>query len=496
MAGYLFAVGIFLSGIFIRIIDLDLRSLWRDEAWVAILASSDSLSTSFFTQWPVPPLFVSSLYLSVHLFKNNEFYLRIIPALFGIGGMALIYYFCLKNLGKAEAIGALLLSSFLPVLVAYSMELKQYTGDIFFTLLLLIIADHLLQHKLRSLMWWGILAVSGAIGLWFSYPLIFVVLTTGLVSLICIYRNGPAGERRRLLFCWLAVYSVHIASFLLLYFTVINNQLADANLESFWRSTFPDADGIIPYMKWAVLSIWGFFEYFWNKYTLVVLPISLFGIIELIKSNRPRIIHYWGMIFLFLLISSSLHLYPFGGNRANLFTAPFFIIIYIAGMKSIWRLFRTTTIRRMAASLCVIILAVQMADAAIYYKNNKGYLWYTQYPLMQDMRTAISVMEQYRKDGEAVYVYYGGDLAFEYYSRYYYKKPVSPLIVGKNHRDNPERYADDLVTLIENRKPFWLLATHIDPGEIIYIDSFLSQKAGYMGRPFFGKNGALLVYYK
>src|SRR3989304_8725920 len=89
---YWFITLIFLSGIFIRIHNLGMRSLWRDEAWVAIVASSENLSSSFLTNWPVPPLFVSLLYASVHLFQNNEWFLRIIPALFGIGGMVLIYY--------------------------------------------------------------------------------------------------------------------------------------------------------------------------------------------------------------------------------------------------------------------------------------------------------------------------------------------------------------------------------------------------------------------
>lgn len=151
-----FIGGIFLLGIFVRIYNLDARPLWRDEAWVAIVASTDNLSSAFFTNWPVPPLFVSTLYLSVHLFKNNEWFLRIIPALFGIGGMVFIYYFTRRILGRYAAIGTLLLFTFLPAHIAYSRELKQYTGDIFFGLLLLSVADHLLEHKLRSSLWWGI----------------------------------------------------------------------------------------------------------------------------------------------------------------------------------------------------------------------------------------------------------------------------------------------------------------------------------------------------
>ena len=73
---------------------------------------------------------------------------------------------------------------------------------------------------------------------------------------------------------------------------------------SYWQSTFPMVDGIIPFLKWFIYSIWSFFENFWNAYALIVMPISLIGIWELIRSNRSHILYYWGNIFLLLLIFS------------------------------------------------------------------------------------------------------------------------------------------------------------------------------------------------
>ncbi len=490
-----FTGGILMLGIFVRIYQLDIRSLWRDEAWVALVASSDHLSSAFFTNWPVPPLFVSSLYMSVHLFKNNEWFLRIIPALFGIGGMVLIYYFIRKHLGRYAAIGALLVSAFLPVLIAYSRELKQYNGDIFFGLLLLLIADHLLEQKPGSPVWWGILAVAGAIGLWFSYPMVFVLFSISVVSLFYIFRKGPyGGERRRLLFFWLVTFSLVVISFSILYFMVIKIQ-SRANLESFWQLSFPDTTGFTPLLKWLLLSIWGFFKFIWNDYAFVVMPISLLGIWELIRIKKTHIIYFWAIIFILLLASAFFHLYPFGGNRVNLFTAPFFIILLISGLKFLWKLSMRGAILHPAVYLGIILLTVQIADAMIYCTKGQGYFWYQQYPVVQDMRSAISALEKERREGETLYVYYGGDLAFEYYSRHFYQKSFSPVVIGRIHRNNFAEYIEELKPLLEKKMPFWVLATHFYPRELSYIDNYLQTHQGYEGRIYYDNDGAVLIYY-
>lgn len=496
-----FIVLIFLVGIFIRLYNLGERPLWRDEAWVANLASSGSFSSISFTQWPVPPLFISSIYLSVHLFRNNEWFLRVIPALFGIGGMALIYYSVKLFLGKIEAIGALILFTALPVLMAYSQELKQYTADIFFSLLLILIAEHIIQQRHRSASW-GILAMSGAIGLWFSYPLIFVLCSVGTILLWDIAKNISKGnipdrEKYRMIFYWVVTFSFIVGSFLILYVTVIRNQVTPG-LESYWRSAFPDSGEPIPFLKWLITGTWSFFVYFWNGYAPIAMFLSLVGIWELYRSNRNRIVAYWGIVFFLLLIASVLQRYPFGGNRVNLFTIPFFIILFISGIRFIWRLSVVTSLLRPVAYLGLLLIPVVAADAGLYYKNNKGYLWYKQYPMVQDMRSALSILAEKRKDNEPVYIYYGGDLAFEYYSRHYYNalSIASPVFIGKMHRGNNPEYIEEIKPCIESGRPFWLLATHAIPSELVYIHEVIQSKLGYKGNIYSNKDGAIVIYYR
>ncbi len=491
--------GIFLLGTVIRLYELDVRSLWRDEAWVALLASSDNLSSAFFTQWPIPPFFISSIYISVHLFKNNEWFLRIIPALFGIGGMVLLYYGVRNWLGKFEAAGSLILFSFTPVLISYSRELKQYTGDIFFALLLIILAEYLLQN-INRLLPWIMLALSGSISLWFSFPMVFVLAAIGIITLwytinhITSTTTDNSMEKYGPLLYWITAFIFIMLSFIMLYFIIIRNQLSEG-LESYWSGSFPVLSGIGPFFNWFILSVWSFFVYYWNGYAALVIPFYILGLWELYETKRLRILSYWGTIFVLLLIASFFHRYPFVGNRTILFTAPFFIILFMCGLKSAWRLSKSNYIWKFIACIGILLLAVQTADAAVYYKKDKGYLWYTQIPRNHNMRSALLKLMEVRKENEPLYVYYGGDLAFEYYSKHYFRNSFNPVYIGKMHRDNYSAYIHDMKPLIEEKKPFWLLATHVDGNELSYIDDVISTHYKYIGQIYKQNEGALLLYY-
>lgn len=494
--------GIFIVGIFIRIYELDQRPLWIDEAWVANLASSDNISTAFFDKKHTPPFFISLLYASVHMFPNNEWFLRIVPAFFSIGGMVLIYLLVHKWLGKIEAVGALLLFTFMPVILAYSRELKQYTCDIFFALLLLFIMERILDNP-RSGRLWAVLAVTGGVGLWFSYPVAYVLSSVGISLLYHIfYDEHPKPEKHKLLLNWFFTLSAILISIGLLYYFVISSQMSGLtklqftkSSDPFWAIAFPDVSGIRAFVEWFGLSVWSFFPYFWNGYAPFVFPVSLVGTWYLYRSGRRRILLYWGIIFVSLLAASFMVIFPFAGFRVTLFTAPIFIILFISGLKALWVHSRNKMLLKPLAYLGLLLLAIQVSDAAVYYKNGEGYYWFKQYPQTEDIKSALNLLDRERNKRETVYIYYGSKEAFEYYSKQYYKKSYSPIIMGANHRDDFSLYINDLTPLILKRKPFWLLATHIRLRELNYIHHNLLKELDYLSRVYLLKDGAALVYY-
>ena len=491
---------IFFVGIFVRIYELGEKSLWFDEAWVANMASSDNLSTAFFNKRHTPPLFLSTLFASVHIFSNNEWFLRIVPALFSVGGMVLIYLLARKWLGKIEAVGALLLFSFMPVIFVYSRELKQYTCDIFFTLLLFYIMERILDNA-RSGRLWTVLAVTGGIGLWFSYPVAYVLSSVGIVLFFHLfYDESSRPVRYKLLLYWSLTLSVILVSIGFLYYLVVNPQISElrefsASPDPFWNSAFPDTAGIGSFIRWFAQSVWSFFTFFWNGYAPVVFVISMAGTWYLFRSGKTRILLYWGIIFLTLLISSFMNIFPFSGFRLTLFTAPFFIILFIAGHKALWEYSKNNVFIKPLAFLGILLLTLQVSDAAVYYKNGKGYFWHMQFPLTQEIKIALQLLEQKRKKNETVYIYYGSAHAFEYYSKYRYGKTFSPVLLGTSQVDNPPQYISELQTLIRNREAFWFLGTQIRVMEVNYINFILTRQLNYLSKIYNMENGALLEYY-
>ncbi len=493
---------IFIVGIFVRIYDLGQRPLWVDEAWVANLASADNLSTAFFDEKHTPPFFMSLLFASVHIFINNEWFLRIVPVLFSIGGMILIYLLARKWLGEIEAVGVLVLFTFMPVLFVYSRELKQYSCDIFFALLLLFLMERILDSP-RSGRLWTILAVTGGISIWFSFPAAYVLSAVGGVLLWhVVYENRDAKEKHKLLLNWVLTLSVILISLGLLYHFVISLQISGLSkqaftksYDTFWESAFPDVSGIAAFVKWFTLAVWSFFDYFWNDFAPLVFPISLVGIWYLYSSGRARVLLYWGIIFASLLAASFMVVFPFAGFRVNLFTAPIFIILFISGLKALWLYSQKSLLMKPLAYLGLLLLAVQVFDAAVYYKNGDGYYWYIQYPQTEDIKSPLNILDSKRDKTETVFIYYGSKEAFDYYSKQYYKKSYAPIMMGAKHRDNYSLYINDMSSLLEKREPFWLLASHILLDELHYIHSNILRKWDYQAHPYFFEDGGALFYY-
>ena len=138
------AMGIIATGAFLRLYELGTRSLWLDEAWLANGIIRFRLATILTHPHPAkpPPLFVASVRCLVVAFGNSEFVLRLVPSLFGIGVLVLLYYACKKAFNPDLALYATALASFSPPLIFYSREFKQYSCEAFFTLALFLPAWH------------------------------------------------------------------------------------------------------------------------------------------------------------------------------------------------------------------------------------------------------------------------------------------------------------------------------------------------------------------
>ena len=116
-----------------------IRSLWIDEAWVANSAYSKSLGDVFWDgNWlqTNPPMFIIILRIATHAIGYNSELLRIVPYMFGVLSLFLFAYIAQRFLRPGFSLFACSLFFFSDEFVAYTLQLKQYSSDVFVTLVL------------------------------------------------------------------------------------------------------------------------------------------------------------------------------------------------------------------------------------------------------------------------------------------------------------------------------------------------------------------------
>jgi hypothetical protein len=78
---------------------------------------------------------------------------------------------------------------------------------------------------------------------------------------------------------------------------------------------------------------------------------------------------------------------------------------------------------------------------------------------LEEIKPVIGYLREYYEEGDVLYLYYGAQPAFEYYSeKYGFEK--STYTIGVSSRDNWSNYAEDLNRLRGNRR-VWILFSHV-----------------------------------
>lgn len=163
---------VILSGIAMRVHGLD-RSLWLDEVWVANAIMEPTIREMvYYEGWlnPSPPLFLLLARSATRLLGVSHTSMRLVPALFGIAGMLAMAYLALRLLKPWYAVVAVLLLALSPEHVVVSQSVKQYSGDVFVTLALLILGYHFLQTRSRKVFYAAVIVF--AVGGFLSYQAI------------------------------------------------------------------------------------------------------------------------------------------------------------------------------------------------------------------------------------------------------------------------------------------------------------------------------------
>lgn len=411
---------------------LDNRSLWIDEIYlVTSIVNMDfvELATSSLEYQQKAPIGILWLVrLCVVLLGPGELSLRLVPFL---GGIASLFIFLpvvkrfLSPFGTVLAMGLLALS---PLLVYHSVEIKQYSTDLLASVIALYLYVRYHQNmRLPALVMWGIW---GALLLWFSFPVIFVLagIAIGLSLNYLLQRDW------NLFFHSIIPFSMWLVSFAVNFF-LITYKHAEADWLVSWfraRQGFMPVDAsLVEGVTWVLQSLYRLLDYplgvLWNAKifnsidatVLRILPkmilfLVLFmgiGIYYFYKKDRKLL-----MVLLFpitlTLVASLMGKYPFY-ERLVVFLAPLPILLLAQGCARITNIFASR--KRWSFIFPVILLgwpfwstAKQAFDTNLFWDYKKSYY-----------RDALLYIDRNFQQGDVVYIYWNAKPAYRFYEATY-----------------------------------------------------------------------------
>jgi uncharacterized membrane protein len=226
------------------------RAFWLDELLLQRAMSqqkpSELLGPLGFAQ-SAPPAWLAVQHVVLGLSGDGELAARAVPLLCGIGALVLTVLLARTLLGGPAALLATAVVAFSPPLIGYSAEFKQYSSDVFWVLLVVLLGTRVALRRGRLQRGRVTLAAVGALAVWSSHAgaLVTVGVLAALALLAAGRRSGP--ELRAALAC--AVPAV--AGLAVEYALLLRPTAADRILQDYWASTFPPDP-----LSWSAVAGW------------------------------------------------------------------------------------------------------------------------------------------------------------------------------------------------------------------------------------------------
>jgi len=439
LAGVIFRIRQYLTG----------RSLWVDEAMLALNIVNRNFLDLFkpldYDQGaPIGFLLVEKLFNL--LFGRNELVLRFFPLILGLLSLW-IFYLLLKRFTHGTSLAiAFALFALNPRLIYYSSEVKQYIGDVFVTIVLLLIASHVFEKSSGKRL--GILTISGVIALWFSHPSLFVLAGIGVSLFISYIQKRDFKSIRPII----GMGILWLANIFILYSLTLGQLKSNSFMMNYWQDAF------------APMPPWSDLKWFWGAFTanadvhfaITIAPWILFvlilaGLVELfIQKKQIAASIIW--IMFFTLLASSLKLYP-SLERMVLFLTPIGILLIGLSLDFFAQKLRH---RSNFSALTILIISVYLFWGMI--PNTVDQFISPKY--FEHIRPAMDYLQGTWKDSDAMYISNGGVPAFEYYAPMYGLENADFISGQPDDYNNPDTILERLETLKGNQR-VWVLMSHV-----------------------------------
>jgi hypothetical protein len=437
-----------------------------------------------------PPGFLALEKIAIAVLGNTEYALRLFPFLFSLAALVLFYQTARRVLAAWAVPVALLFFAVSEQLIYFSAQVKQYSGDVAMTLLIVLIGLHVEMKELTARRI-ALLALTGGIVVWISHPSVFTLAGVGTTLALVALRNKQWLRLGKIAFC----SAFWLASFAVFYAVSLRQLSANQRLDVSWmnKGTF------MPLPPTSCSDLGWFFKTFFGMFSNPAdLPFPIAaglvfaaGCVGLFLKRKTHLLMLASPL-LFTLLASGLHKYPFG-RRLLLFAVPLLLIILVSGIEFIverarpvaWvigfvivevllfqiaaNVFAIPSSRRPVSFIAISVVMIVLS--AIFYIARKPTLYARSLgavilfclllqpvggatrsalnpPVREDVRPVLAYVKDHRQPGDLIYVYHHHRASFLYYAPKYGFTP-DDYVLGEDERthwDNQENpaYTRDL----------------------------------------------------
>lgn len=312
------------------------RSFWQDEICLALSIVNRSFTEIWhhvllFPDFAQAPLFFQLVAKAcVGALGDSELSLRLFPVAASIASLFLARRFFKRALDPFPATMALALFAIIEPLVYFAAELKSYGLDVLAALIV------------YEMFWWlkkewtlkrlTLFAAVGAVIIWFSYAMLFVLAGCGLVEGIRQLRQRNVKKIIILAGCYL----FWLLSFILLYQLSLSRMLNPDLLKN-WSLTggfSPDPIWTLGGLAWAGRAFLDMFRFplglGWTYPAALFFSIGCYG---LYRRDR-EFLAFLVLPFLAALLAGALGKYPFF-ERMILFLVPSLLVVVSSGVRDV-----------------------------------------------------------------------------------------------------------------------------------------------------------------
>ncbi|MBQ9246653.1 glycosyltransferase family 39 protein [bacterium] len=471
-------------GLFLRIrLYLHQLPVWHDEVALSLNIFERPIYKLFYTlhySQAAPPLFLVAIKIITNIFGINILSLRFIPTLAGCSSL-LLFIPVLQNTFKSKlpVIVALSLFAICGPLIYYSQEIKPYSSDVFFCILILFLINKINFNDKKNAIISSILCFIIPLC---SFPSVFMMVAAlGYKFLI--------SEKKRKI-----KYSIYTGIPFCLSLFIL--WLINHGIHSYMTS-FDDWDnGFLKFSFDSFIYIISNYIDYLGYYSVGTLLIFLVGIfICFFKKEETAVISV--LCFIIVYFASVFHLYPFIG-RASIFFAPIALLFIASIFENNFNEYKDkylpkiTMLLKYIIFLFLIVQSFNIVDSYnrvsdLDYKLQDGY----KHERLEREKDIITILDNFKQGDEIVSTYelYIHILFYNIMNKYNYH---IDLAFDCNKFDELK----DMVSN-ENFNNFWIVETY-NPRHDTSIDyekeyETILNNAGVKYKKY--ENNATNIYY-